>query len=150
MSKNLSRLLALCLLSASVSIAAADCSILSAAEVQKLTGTAVHDIAKQSQPGAGGTCANYATDNGKLYLGVNQLTSASDYNTAVAAVPQSVYPKREKLTDIGDETVLMKDESGMLRYLVARKGNRGVVLFPFHHGPNDEQLKKLAVQALSH
>ena len=63
---------------------------------------------------------------------------------------QSVYPKRETLTGVGDEGVLMKDSTGRLRYLVARKGNRGVSLFPFHSNPSDEQLKQLAIAALSH
>ena len=43
-----------------------------------------------------------------------------------------------------------KDSTGLIRYLVARKGNRGVILFPLRKGPSDEELKKLAVAALSH
>jgi hypothetical protein len=54
MSRNLQMLIVLYLLTAGVSIAAGECSILSAAEVQKLTGTQVHDIPRQSKPGAGG------------------------------------------------------------------------------------------------
>jgi hypothetical protein len=127
----------------------AQCSIFSAADVQQVTGKEVHNIAQQSTPGAGGRCANYAT-SGKMYLGVSQLTSASDYKAAVAAVPESVYPNREPLTDVGDEAMLMKDPTGKLRYLVARKGSRGVILFPsYRSGISDEQLKRLAVLALS-
>jgi len=51
---------------------------------------------------------------------------------------------------VGDEGVLMKDSTGLIRYLVARKGNHGVILFPLRKGPSDEELKKLAAAALSH
>jgi tetrahydromethanopterin S-methyltransferase subunit D len=126
------------------------CPILSAADMQGVTGEQVHNIAQQSTAGAGGRCANYATSNGKMYLGVSQLTSAADYKTAVAAVPESVYPNRDQLTGVGDEAILMKDTTGKIRYLVARKGSRGVILFPsYRSGISDEQLKKLAVLALS-
>jgi hypothetical protein len=67
------------------------------------------------------------------------------------AVPKSIYRKREKLRNVGDEAVLMKDESGRLRYLLARKGHHGVVLFPFSSNssrPSDDELKKLAIVAL--
>jgi hypothetical protein len=37
----------------------------------------------------------------------------------------------------------------MIRYLVARKGGHGVVLFPFGAQPSDTQLAKLAAVALS-
>lgn len=128
----------------------AECSILTAADVQQVTGKEVHDIAQQSKAGAGGRCANYATADGNLYVGVSQLTSAADYKTAVAAVPESVYPKRDALTGVGEEAILMKDTTGKLRYLVARKGSRGVILFPsYRSGISDEQLKKLATLALS-
>ncbi len=139
------------LLTSMVLVARADqeCSILTAADVERITGAKVQNVARLSRPGAGGTCANYTTPDGRLYLGVSQLNSASDYEMAVKSVPESVYPKREKLRGVGDEAILMKDESGRLRYLVARKGNRGVVLFPLDKSPNDDQLKKLALQALS-
>jgi hypothetical protein len=138
-------------------VAAPYCSMLTQADVQKITGKQVQDVAKGSSPGAGGRCANYATSDGKLYLGISQLDSASEYNRAVASVPESVYPKREKLTGVGDEAILMKDETGLIRYLVARKGDRGVILFPSgaqgtraKPDPSDDQLKKLAITALSH
>ncbi len=126
------------------------CSILTASDVQQITGKQVQNIATGSKPGAGGRCANYATSDGKLYLGVSQLNSASEYNTAVAAVPESVYPKRDKITGVGDEAILMKDTTGKIRYLVARKGSRGVILFPFSGSAiSDQQLQKLAAVALS-
>jgi hypothetical protein len=50
----------------------------------------------------------FATDNGRLYLGVSQVSSAADYAAEVAAVPQAVYPERIKLTGVGDEAILMK------------------------------------------
>jgi hypothetical protein len=138
-------------------VAAPHCSMLTQADVQKITGKQVQDVAKGSSPGAGGRCANYATSDGKLYLGISQLDSASEYNRAVASVPESVYPKREKLTGVGDEAILMKDETGLIRYLVARKGDRGVILFPSgaqgtraKPDPSDDQLKNLAIAALSH
>ena len=57
-----------------------DCSLLTSADVQKLTGTPVKNVPRESQPGAGGTCANFATSDGKLYLGVSET---SDYNSAM-------------------------------------------------------------------
>jgi hypothetical protein len=141
------------LLIATASVASGqECSIVTVGDVKKITGTDVRNIPRASKPGAGGGCANYITSDGKLYLGVSELMSASEYKSYVAAVPNDVYPKREKLTDIGDEAVLMKDNSGQFRYLLARKGNHGIVLFPFHtnhSAPTDDQLKKLATLALS-
>lgn len=153
MTKIFQTLIVLCLLVIPVSIASGQqCSILTAADVQKITGTEVRTIPRTSRPGAGGGCANYVTKDDELYLGVSELMSVSEYRSYVAAVPKSFYPKREKLTDIGDEGVLMKDETGKLRYLLARKGNRGVVLFPFssnQSSPTDDQLKKFAMIALT-
>ena len=125
------------------------CPMLTASDVQAATGTHVGLIPFNSKPGAGGKCANYAADNGRLYLGVTRLASASEYSQAVASVPSSVYPDRVKLTGVGDEGVLMKGAGGAIRYLVARKGAHGVVLFPFGLQPSDAQLAKLASVALS-
>jgi hypothetical protein len=102
-----------------------------------------------SKPGAGGRCANFATDNGRLFLGVSPIAGIAEYATAVAAVPEAIYPQREALKDVGDEAVLMKDSNGMLRYLIARKGSHGVILFPFGQQPDDAKLKQLATLALS-
>jgi hypothetical protein len=107
-----------CLGTASVS--AQSCSLLSAADVEKISGVHVQDIPFNSKPGAGGKCANFAIDNGRLFLGVSQLEAAS-YSAEVASVPQAVYPQRENLQGVGDEAVLMKGSNGSLRYLVARK-----------------------------
>lgn len=90
----------------------------------------------------------FATDNGRLYLGVSQLSSAADYAAEVAAVPQAVYPERIKLTGVDDEAIL-KGASGSPRYLVARKGERGVIMFPFVPQPTDDMLKRLAELALT-
>lgn len=76
----------------------------SAADVQKANGTSVRNVPRESQPGAGGTCANFATSEGKLYLGVSETRQ---HNSAVASVPESVYPKREKLAGVGDDAVLI-------------------------------------------
>jgi len=78
-----------CLGTASVS--AQSCSLLSAADVEKISGVHVQDIPFNSKPGAGGKCANFATENGRLFLGVSQLVAA-DYGGEVASVPQAVYP----------------------------------------------------------
>jgi hypothetical protein len=80
---------------------------------------------------------------------VTRLASASDYHSALAAVPAAMYPSRAKLTGVGDEAVLMKGDGGMLRYLVALKGGHGVIIFPFGKQPSDAQLEKLASIALS-
>jgi len=53
---------------------------------------------------------------------------------------------------LGDQAILMKDETGMLRYLVARKGGRGVALFPLGRAGramSDTQLWELAERALA-
>ena len=149
MTSALRTIFVLCVLVASASVASAQqCSLLTAEDVQKITGTQVKTVPRESQPGAGGTCANFVTSDGKMYLGVSE---EADYKAAVAVVPESVYPKRDKLADVGDEAVLMQDSTGRVRYLVARKGKHCVVLFPFgRSNPSDEQLKRLAVSALSH
>ncbi len=153
MSKKLSAAVAFALLvivGPANSVSAQPCSILTAADVQKTTGTHVQSVPFMSKPGAGGKCANFATDNGRLYLGVSALASASDYATAVAAVPDAIYPQRQKLKGIGDEAILMKGAGGFMRYLVARKGGKGVILFPFGSQPSDEKLEALAKLALAH
>jgi hypothetical protein len=132
--------------------AAEGCSVLTAADIKAVTGADVHLIARGSTAGAGGTCGNYATPDSTAYLGVNALQSASAYESAVAAVPEDIYPKRQPLAGLGDQAVLMKDDTGMLRYLVARKGNRGVVLFPLGSGVrgiSDDQLRQLAAKAIA-
>ena len=54
-----------CLLFSAAFVASAqECSILTAADVQKITGTQVKNVPFDSQPGAGGKCANYATSDG--------------------------------------------------------------------------------------
>lgn len=156
MKRKLSSLsIALFLTSSTLMAQDQECSILTASDIQTITGTSVVKIPFGSKIGAGGQCANFVTEDQKMYLGVNQIRSISEYTNTLDHVPQAVYPKREKLTDLGDEAVLMKDASGSMRYLVARKGSKGVVLFPFRNkknpslDPSDEQLKKLAEIALS-
>lgn len=141
----------LALLAMTASFARAQsCPTLSAADVEKISGVHVQQVPFGSKPGAGGKCANFAMDNGRLFLGVSGLASAADYATAVAAVPQVIYPQRESLKDVGDEAVLMKGAGGAPRYLVARKGDHGVIIFPFGPQPDDTKLKQLAVAALPH
>jgi hypothetical protein len=127
------------------------CTILTPADIRAVTGIEVHLIARGQSPGAGGTCGNYATAEGDAYLGVNALERASEYTASVSAVPEDVYPQREAVAGLGEEAVLMKDDTGMLRYLVARKGERGVVLFPLGRqgrAMSDGQLRQLAERAL--
>jgi hypothetical protein len=131
---------------------ARECGALTAADIKAITAAVVHLIARSSSAGAGGTCGNYATQDGTAYLGVNALQTASEYDMAVAAVPEDVYPKRQAVPGLGDQAVLMKDDTGMLRYLVARKGSRGVVLFPLGSGVrgiSDDQLRQLAARAIA-
>ena len=127
----------------------AACPILTPADVQKIANVTVKDIPFNSKPGAGGHCANYVGGNGRLYLGVSQIASAAEYKDQVASVPTAVYPKRIALKGVGDEAVLMEDTSGFLRYLVARKGSHGVILFPFGVQPSDQALESLAALAVT-
>jgi hypothetical protein len=151
MSRLFAMLFALALFAANLQMAAAadQCSILTSEDVQTITGVHVQNVPFNSKPGGGGKCANFTADNGRLFLGVSQLSSAAGYAAEVAAVPQAVYPERTKLTDVSDEAILMKGANGSLRYLVARKGERGVIMFPFGLQPTDDMLKQLAALALT-
>jgi hypothetical protein len=126
------------------------CDILTAADVQAETGTAVQRIERNPAIGAGGTCVNFASADGQAYLGVNRLRTPGEFESAVRAVPEDVYPIKEPVAGLGDEAVLFKAPEG-LRYLVARKGESGVVLFPLGSGfeMTDEQLRGLASKALA-
>jgi hypothetical protein len=126
------------------------CEILTAADVQAATGTAVQRIERNPAIGAGGTCVNFASADGQSYLGVNRLTSSGEFRSAVGAVPGDVYPIKESVPGLGEEAVLFKTPEG-LRYLVARQGESGVVLFPLGSGfeMTDQQLRDLAAKALS-
>lgn len=133
--------------------ASGECAVLDPAAVERVTGTAVRGVARGSFAGAGGTCANYTTADGKPYLGVNALTSAGEYASTVAAVPAMVYQDKTPLSGLGDEALLFTDRADRpsIRYLVARKGERGVVLFPLSGAADvsDAQLRELAEVALS-
>jgi hypothetical protein len=130
--------------------AAAPCELLSAADVQAATGVAVQRIERAAAIGAGGTCVNFATPDGQAYLGVNRLSSAGEFTSSVAAVPKDIYPKQSPVPGLGEEAVLFSSPEGM-RYLVARQGTSGVVLFPLGEGfkMSDQQLTDLARQALA-
>ena len=124
-----------------------NCKMLTAADVLKVTGVQVSGVDFNSKPGAGGKCANFVDGKGKLFLGVTGLDSAADYRNSVAAVPKAVYPQRTRIRGVGDEAILMSG-GGSIRYFLARKGNHGVILFPFGPKPDDAQLKTLATMAL--
>jgi NitT/TauT family transport system substrate-binding protein len=132
--------------------AAGECSVLDAAAIEKVTGTPVRGVAGGSFAGAGGTCANYTTGDGKPYLGVNALNSPAEYASTVAAVPALVYEAKTPLRGLGDEAVLFTDRADRpsIRYLVARKGDHGVVLFPLSGAQDlaDAKLRELAEVAL--
>jgi len=132
------------------SSAAAQCQILTVADIQAVTGSTVMRVERGAVLGAGGTCANFATADSHAYLGVNHLASQSEYASSVGAVPADVYPTKEPVAGLGDEAVLFKGPGG-LRYLVARQGGAGVVLFPMGEGANmsDQQLHDLASRALA-
>ncbi len=127
-----------------------ECSILTAADIKAVTGADVRPVTRGAVLGAGGTCGNYITPDSQAYLGVNRLESQSEFGASVSAVPDDVYPNKQSLAGLGDEAVLFKDETGHLRYLVARNGGKGVVVFPLGGGEiSDEQLRQLAERALS-
>jgi hypothetical protein len=126
------------------------CDLLTAEDVQSATGTSASLVERDPMRGLGGTCANFVDGNGQPYLGVNRHISSGDYASAVDAVPPDLYPTRTPMSGLGDEAVLMSGEGG-LRYLVARKGDLVVVLFPLGEGMKmtDDQLRGLAQKALS-
>lgn len=124
-----------------------ECPILTVGDIQAVTGATVKPVPRGTTPGAGGTCANYIGADGHAYLGVSQLTTKAEYTASVAAVPNDVYPKQEHLAGVGDEGVLFSGP-GHIRYLVAHKGNAGVVVFPLTQDLSDEGLKQLAKRAL--
>lgn len=128
----------------------ATCNLLTAADVVAATGAVVKRIERGAVTGAGGTCVNFATNDDRAYLGVNELATSGDFASAVAAVPKNIYPTRDALSGLGDEAVLFSN-SDKMRYLVARKGAGGVVLFPMGEGSSmtNDQLRQLAAQALS-
>ena len=129
---------------------AGQCNILTAADVQAVTGSTVDRIDRNPAIGAGGTCVNFAAADGQAYLGVNRLSGAQEYAASVNAVPEDVYPDKLPVPGLGEEALLFKGPGG-LRYLVARQGSSGVVLFPLGEGfkMSDQQLKDLAAKALA-
>jgi len=126
------------------------CSVLTAEAVQEVTGVAVSRIERNPAIGAGGNCDNFTTPDGQPYLGVNRLDSKWQYTSAVESVPEDLYPSRSPVAGLGDDAVLMSGPGG-LRYLAARKGEAGVVLFPLGQGfqMTDDQLRELASRALA-
>ena len=134
------------------------CNVLTPTDVKAVTGQEVQPLAKGESPGAGG-CANFRTPDGHAFLGVDRHRGAGAYRTAVGSVPKDIYPQRSPVPGLGDEAVLMKDDTGRMRYLVARKGETTVVLFPLTYDKvvngkvqykiSDAQLQQLAERALA-
>jgi hypothetical protein len=131
--------------------ATGECRILTATDVQEITGVDVHPVARGASPGAGGTCGNYQEANGDGFLGINALSSSAEYDMSVAAVPDDIYPIRERVDGLGEAATLSKDraERPTMRYLVVRRGQGGVVLFPLTGAITDAQLEQLASRALA-
>ena len=129
---------------------AGPCQLLTAADVQAVTGVTVQRIDRNPAIGAGGNCVNFAGADGQAYLGVNRLGSTGEFTAAVNAVPADVYPEKVSMPGLGEEAVLFKGPGG-LRYLVVRQGTSGVVLFPLGTGVemSDQQLRDLAAKALA-
>jgi hypothetical protein len=126
--------------------------VLTAKTITLLTGQSVRAAARGSFTGAGGTCSNYTTEYGRPYLGVNDVQTAAEFRSTVAAVPADIYTLSEHLDQVGDEAILFKDraEKPMLRYLVARQQSHGVVIFPLSSDSlSDAQLQQLAAAALA-
>jgi hypothetical protein len=126
-----------------------ECAVLTAADIHLATGMVVKAVLRGSTPGAGGTCGNYVTaGSGELFLGINRLSSRREYAASVAAVPREVYPEKRALTGLGEEAVLFVGPG--VRYLVARQGNEGIVIFPLvdERTLSDAQLRNLAERAM--
>lgn len=130
--------------------AAGPCDILTAEDVQAVTGTAVTRVEQDASVGLGGDCANFVDTAGEPYLGVNRI-AGKDYEFAVEMVPDFIYETREPLAGLGDEAILLSAGDSGMRYLVARAGEKGVVLFPLGEGlqMTDAQLRGLAERALA-
>jgi len=132
------------------SAGATDCKMLTATDVKAVTGADVRPIPRLSAVGAGGTCINFGTAEGKAYLGLSRLMSKTQYDLAVKAVPADVYPTRQPLPGAGDEAILFTGP-GHIRYVVARQGDVGVEMFPLSSASSvtDEQLAQLVKRALA-
>jgi hypothetical protein len=130
-----------------------ECPALDAAAIASVTGTPVRAVARGSFPGGGGTCANYVTEAGQPYLGINDLAAIGDYASTIAAVPSAIYPVKTPLTGVGDEAILFQDqaERPSIRFLVAHQASHTIVLFPLSGATSltTAQLQQLAATALS-
>jgi hypothetical protein len=129
-----------------------ECPALDAAAIARVTGTPVRAVARGSFPGGGGTCANYVTEAGQPYLGVNDLAANGDYASTIAAVPSAIYPVKTRLPGVGDEPILFQDqaERPSIRFMVAHQVSHTIVLFALS-GANSlttAQLQQLAPTAL--
>ena len=92
------------------------CNVLTPTDVKAVTGQEVQPLAKGESPGAGG-CANFRTPDGHAFLGVDRHRGTGAYRTAVGSVPKDIYPQHSPVPGLGDEAVLMKDDTGRMRYL---------------------------------
>ena len=129
------------------------CEVLAPEDIQSVTGTAVTRVAYDPSQGLGGNCGNFADAEGEPFLGVSRLATRQDFTQTVESTPADMYPTRQPLPGLGDEAILLSGGEGRfrLRLLVARRGERGVVLFPLLDGMSmpDDQLQALAERALS-
>lgn len=123
--------------------AGGDCPALTPADIKSVTGVDVHAVPRLSQPGAGFTCANYDTADGKLFVGISLANSTGELQAMVP--PDGVYPVKTTLSGVGDSATLYKtDAAGTVRFLLASKGGKGFALAPFTTAITDDQLTRLA------
>ena len=99
-------------------------------------------------------CGNYAVADGHTFLGINMITSGSRYKSELAMAAKDL-KEHQDLTGIGDEAVLLKDTTGYgikPRYLLARKGDKGVILMPMCASKDvtDEMMTKMLATVVSH
>jgi hypothetical protein len=88
--------------------------------------------------------------DGKPYLAISRLASEAEYRTTVEAIRPGAYADVERLTTIGDEGLIFKEE-GTDRpcVLIAHRGRTGLLLFARSARISDRQLREFAARALA-
>ncbi len=85
--------------------AGAECNALTAADVKAVTGVDVQAPPAAAEKGHG--CSPYKQTDGQPYLVVERRQGPDTYRLAVEAVPADIYTKRNPVTGLGDEAMLM-------------------------------------------
>jgi hypothetical protein len=136
------------------SAADAECPALTAADITAITGQDVHPIVHQEFASVV-QCGDDATADGQSFLGINMVKSSSQYQAeSRMASSMGTYQEHHDLSGIGDEAVLFKGTTGRditMRYLMARKGEKGVILMSLSASRDvtDEMLTKMLATAVS-